>query len=267
MLRPIVRLLLKNGVMWKEFAEVSKSVYVDVAGSEYGIGGRRTNASRVSILTGLSRREVKRQRDLLEGDAGPGPSKTSNATRLLSGWYQDPDFLDDDGLPLELARDGAGRSFAGLHDRYGGDIPAGAMLKELVKTGAVEEADGRLRVASRYYMPDPLDPEAVIRAGGVVNDLGETVAWNLIRPDGARSRFEGRATEPWVPRARVPAFRDFLERHGQTFLETVDRWLHENRSTDRSPRKATRLGVGVYMIENEDSAPDDLLGEPGAEGQ
>jgi len=71
MLRPIVRLLLKNGVMWKEFAEVSKNVYVDVAGSEYGISGRQTNASRVSILTGLSRREVKRQRHLREGDAGP----------------------------------------------------------------------------------------------------------------------------------------------------------------------------------------------------
>jgi len=256
MLRPIVRLLLKNGVMWKEFAELSKAVYVDVAGREYGIGGRQTNASRVSILTGLTRREVKRQRDLLEGEPGPSQSKTSNATRLLSGWYQDPEFLGRDGLPRELTREGAEGSFAALHERYGGDIPAGAMLKELIKAGAVTETDGRLRAVSRYYMPDPLDPESVIRAGSVVNDLGETVAWNLVRPDEARSRFEGRATEPRVPRSRVPEFRDFLEEHGQAFLEKVDRWLHENRMTSDSPKKSTRLGVGVYMIENEDSAAD-----------
>ncbi len=258
---------MKNGVMWKEFAELSKGVYVDVAGREYGIGGRPTNASRVSILTGLTRREVKHQRDLLGGEAGPRQSKTSNATRLLSGWYQDPVFLGDDGLPRDLTREGEEGSFAALHDRYGGDIPAGAMLKELIKAGAVREIDGHLRAVSRYYMPDPLDPESVIRAGSVVNDLGETVAWNLVRPDQARSRFEGRATEPRVPSSRVPEFRDFLEEHGQAFLEVVDRWLHENRSTSESPKKSTRLGVGVYMIENEDSAADGRTESDDSEGR
>ena len=256
MLRPIVRLLLKNGVMWKEFAELAKSVYVEVAGRDYGIAGRQTNASRVSILTGLSRREVKKQRDLLEGAPTPGPSKTSNATRLLSGWFQDPDFVGSDGTPRLLAREGEADSFEALHHRYGGDIPASAMLKELVQAGAVAEQDGKLRPVTRYYMPDPLDPEAVIRAGSVINDLGSTVAWNLIRPDGALSRIEGRASEPRVPLKKVPEFREFLEEHGQAFLELVDRWLHENRAGAETGKKTTRLGAGIYMIENEDSAEE-----------
>ncbi len=254
MLRPIVRLLLKNGVMWKEFAELSKTVYVEVAGRDYGIGGRQTNASRVSILTGLTRREVKRRRDLLEGEPAPGLSKTSNATRLLSGWFQDPDFLGEDGAPMPLRREGRDASFDALHRRYGGDIPASAMLKELVKAGAVAEEDGWLRAISRYYMPDPLDPESVLRAGSVVNDLGSTVAWNLVRPEGAPSRIEGRATEPRVPTRRVAEFREFLEEHGQAFLELVDRWLHENRAGSGAAKKTVRLGAGIYMIENEDSA-------------
>lgn len=265
MLRPIVRLLLKNGVMWQEFAELSKSVYVEVASREYGINGRQTNASRVSILTGLSRREVKRQRDLLEGEAEPAPSKTSNATRLLSGWFQDPDFLGEDGAPRVLARVGREGSFAALHDRYGGDIPAVAMLKELLKVGAVEESRGGLRVVSRYYMPAPMDPETVDRAGSVINDLGETVTWNLARPEGSASRFEGRATEPRVAVSQVPEFRAFLEMHGQAFLETVDRWLHEHRAADDAEGRTTRLGVGAYMIENEDSAGGGML--HGLEGQ
>jgi hypothetical protein len=256
MLRPIVRLLLKNGVMWKEFAELAKSVYVDVAGRDYGISGRQTNASRVSILTGLSRREVKKQRDLLEGQPAPGPSKTSNATRLLSGWFQDPDFLDPSGEPKLLNREGGSSSFEALHRRYGGDIPASAMLKELLQAGAVAEDKGKLRAVTRYYMPGALDPEAVIRAGSVVNDLGSTVAWNLVRPEGALSRIEGRATEPRVPLDRVPEFRVFLEEHGQAFLEVVDRWLHENRATSGADEKTTRLGAGMYMIENEDSADE-----------
>ena len=256
MLRPIVRLLLKNGVMWKEFAELAKSVYVEVAGRDYGIGGRQTNASRVSILTGLSRREVKKQRDLLAGQPASAPSKTSNATRLLSGWFQDLDFLGPDGEPKLLTREGDSNSFDALHRRYGGDIPASAMLKELLQAGAVSEDDDKLKAVTRYYMPGALDPEAVIRAGSVVNDLGSTVAWNLVRPEGALSRIEGRATEPRVPLDKVPEFRVFLEDHGQAFLEVVDRWLHENRATSETDEKTTRLGAGMYMIENEDSADE-----------
>jgi len=254
MLRPIVRILLRNGVIWKEFAELAKSVYVDVAGKDYGISGRQTNASRVSILTGLTRREVKKQRDLIAAGA-PAVDRMSNITRLLSGWYQDPDFLGPDGQPASLARDGEGRSFESLHRHYGGDIPAVAMLKELLKVGAVEELpDRRLRPASRYYMPDPQDPEAMVRAGSVLNDLGNTVAWNLARDEHQQSRFEGRATESKVPKRQARAFGEFLETEGQAFLERVDEWLTRHRADDDDNNKtqARRLGVGVYMINDEE---------------
>lgn len=257
MLGPIVRLLLKNGVTWKEFADLSKSVFVDMSGRDYGIDGRVTNASRVSILTGLTRREVKRQRDLLGAETTPAPTKTSNAMRLLSAWYQDPEFSEG-GSPRILAKEGDNASFAVLHRLYGGDVPAVAMLKELVKVGAVEETDGGVRAVSRYYMPDPLDPEAVLRTGEVVGDLGQTVAWNLTREPEEPTRFEGRASEPRVPRQQLPAFRAFLEEEGQTFLERVDRWLHENKSDGAGSmnQRTTRMGVGVYMIVGSDDRND-----------
>ena len=60
LLRPIALILLRGGITWKEFAELSKSVFVSVATDEFGIRGRPTNVSRVSILTGISRKEVNR---------------------------------------------------------------------------------------------------------------------------------------------------------------------------------------------------------------
>ena len=66
LLRPVVRLLLKSGITWKEFAEVAKSVFVEVATREFGIRGRPTNTSRVAILTGINRHDVAKQRELLE---------------------------------------------------------------------------------------------------------------------------------------------------------------------------------------------------------
>ncbi len=254
-MRPIIRMLLRNGVMWKEFAEMSKSVYVDVAGADYGIAGRPTNASRVSLLTGLTRREVKKQRDFLAGAVPERPVKTNNAMRLLAGWYKDPDFIDEDGRPRAIARDGEDLCFAKLHRRYGGDIPAVAMLKELTGTGAViDTADHRIVAVSRYYMPDPMDPEAVIRSGSVIHDLGTTIAFNLARGSGGTSRFEGRATGTRISVDKIDEYRAFLETHGQAFLEHVDDWLesHEmDMNSEEAGRKVTRLGVGVYMIQDE----------------
>ena len=65
-MRPIASLLMRCGMTWKEFAELCKTVFVEVASEEYGIRGRKTNVSRTAILTGMSRKEVKRLRDLLE---------------------------------------------------------------------------------------------------------------------------------------------------------------------------------------------------------
>ncbi len=100
LLRPIASLLLKCGLTWREFSAISKSVFVDVASREYGIKGRPTNISRISILTGINRREVRRQRQSLASDSDSElPNKTTDATRLLSGWHQDAEIVDKDGQP------------------------------------------------------------------------------------------------------------------------------------------------------------------------
>ena len=65
-LKPIARILLRYGIGFREFAEVAKSAFVDVATAEYGIRGRPTNISRVAVMTGLTRKEVRRLRDQLQ---------------------------------------------------------------------------------------------------------------------------------------------------------------------------------------------------------
>ena len=75
-LRPIVRFLLRQGILWQDFAELAKETFVEIARAEYGIDGRPTNNSRVAMLTGLSRREVARVRDVLL-ETGPQDEERS----------------------------------------------------------------------------------------------------------------------------------------------------------------------------------------------
>ena len=248
--RPIARILLRAGVAWRDVAEVGKATYVEVASDEFGIRGRPTNVSRVAILTGFTRREVRRLRGLLE-QADPGVFGRMNyATRVLSGWFQDENYVGADGAPLPLAASGHNPSFESLCDLYSGDVPATTMLKELKHVGAVEERDdGCLVAKSRYYMPVLMDPEQMLRSGSVLADIGDTVAYNLHRGEDDPSRFERRATNTRIAERSVPEFRQFLEQEGQAFLEKVDAWLTKHERGEGETSAGVRLGLGAYWIQ------------------
>lgn len=254
LLRPIVRIALRHGVMYRDFAELCKEVYVEVAGTEFGLRGRPTNTSRVALLTGLDRKEVKRIRDALPDLAAEAPHRRrqDRISRVLSGWFQDPEFSVD-GVPVQLPLEADGApSFTLLVQRYGGDVAASVLLKELRRLGAVSEDAGSLRPLTRYYMPAHTDLDALRRAGDVIEDLGRTVAHNLLLPAGAPSRFEGRATNISMPAAALPDFRRFIETNGQEFLERVDAWLTEHEAPPDRDVDRCRLGIGVYWIQDAD---------------
>lgn len=249
LLRPIALLLLKCGMTWKEFSELSKRVFVEVATEEFGIRGRPTNVSRVSILTGIGRKDVARLREAADDGPAAG-ARTSDATRVLSGWHQDPAYVGADGAPIPLAERGPAPSFESLFRRYGGDTPFQTLLKELRTAGSVGAgADGRLVAIRRYHMPAAMSDENVRLFGANLFDHARTLVGNVAGRAESK-RFEGYATEERIRPADAPAFRAFVDERGQRFLEEIDAWLHRHRAAENETgAEPLRLGVGLYAIE------------------
>jgi hypothetical protein len=256
LLAPIARLLLRSGVTWGEFAELSKEVFVDVARRDYGIQGRPTNNSRVAMITGLSRREVTRVRNVLIGEARAEEPPSSRVAQVLSGWHVDPDFLDDDGQPVVLRATGERRSIEALLRRYAGDLPHGAFLKELQQLGLVEKSgnDG-FRVLARDYLRGPADPDIVRQLGVALHDHGATLAHNVNTERQEPARFEGMASTPRLAPRYARAFGKFAGERGQAFLEEIDAWLvrHEVKGSDKkgTDNHGVRVGMGVYLIRDD----------------
>jgi hypothetical protein len=256
-LRPIARWLLKSGVTWKEFAELARAVFVSVAAEEFGLRGRPTNVSRIALLTGMTRREVRRYRESqVETPAEDvrAEDDLNHASRVLAGWHLDSEFIDELGQPRALDAKGEGATFEQLVRRYAGDIPATALIKELVRSSSIERTtDGRYRALRRFYMPRAMDGRAVERAGAVIADLAATVEHNLTRDAAQPPRFEGRAQNRHIDRRQLPAFRAFMEREGEAFLERCDEWLsaHEAQQDEGTPVATLRLGVGVFAIQEQ----------------
>ncbi|MFO1427449.1 MAG: DUF6502 family protein [Steroidobacteraceae bacterium] len=255
LLEPLIRLLLSSGVSWKEFADLAKAKYVEIATEEYGKGGRPTNVSRVAILTGLDRRDVRKLRAQPVSAPEDARSYTSKATQVLSAWFHDRQFLGDDGQPLPLPREGAASdegdapSFALLVRRYAPALPPVAIAKELLAAAAIEElADGRLRALQRYYVPQQLDAAKIRLFGSIASDFLATLEHNLSQVPPAAPRFERRAISVRVHPRALPQFRELLQRAGQEFLVRMDDWLTAHEVPPGAP--AIRVGVGLYQIED-----------------
>lgn len=253
-LEPVIRLMLRVGVSWKEFSELSKAKFVSVATADYGIRGRPTNASRVAILTGIDRREVRKLRRTGEPPAKKGYQ--SKASQLLSAWHHEADFLDAGGRPAALAIDGDGQTFAELMRRHAPALPLGAMIKELKAVGAIEELpNGSLRPLTRTYVPVGVPAERLRLWASHLSDIANTIEHNYSRDEDEPARFERRALYLNVDRSALPEFRQLLEAEGQALLERIDDWLSAHQVPDGdNDEDAIRLGVGIYHIQDRTTA-------------
>lgn len=244
LLRPVVRMLLRLGIGWKEFAELAKVVFVEVAREDYGLHGRPTNASRVAMMTGLSRREVGEIRKQLDSEADDIVTPyRSRLSRVLTGWHTDEDFSEF-GSPKELSAD----EFRTLTHRYAGDIPDRAIVKEMQLLKLLAVDGERYRVLARNYIRDVADVDIIRQMGQSLHDHGVSLAHNLT-PHVDDAWFEGQASNTRMPCGSARALNRKLQIDAQGFLEHIDAWLSDNESPDHSNDDLCRVGVGIYLYE------------------
>lgn len=257
LLRPLCRVLLRHGVSFTAFEALAKRVYVDVALREFGLPGKKPSVSRVSILSGLTRKDVQR---LVQEAAEPAAARAADAgaaepvnraARVLTAWVREADFHDAAGQPAALPVQGEGASFAALVRRHSGDMPVRAMLDELVRVGAVHQReDGQLELVQQAYVPRDDEAAKLAFLGGDVADLIATIDHNL--QHGAHDpRYQRRVMYQRIPLDALPEFRRLSAEHAQTLLVMLDRWLAaQDRRAQADPALPTaRVGLGIHYLE------------------
>lgn len=251
-----MRILLRQGMSFAEFAELAKREYMEIAWDEFTPEGARPSDSRVAIMTGLTRKEVKRLRESRDEHSAPTRQHKNRASRVLSGWHRDPDYCGEDGAPRCLTMDEGKFNFSTLVKQYSGDMPPRAMLDELERVGAVSVLeDGRIQANNRSYIPHSEDPEIIRLFGDSVGDLINTWAHNLESQNGDKW-LQRHVRSPRVSARAVPLFKRLAKDNGRQFLETLEDWLlsHEpdtnSGAGDASEADTqTEVGVGIYYFD------------------
>ena len=146
LLKPLARLFLRHGRGYREYSELSKAAFVAVASADYGVHGRPTNVSRIAAMTGMTRKEISRVRSKIERGDAAVTERCTPIQEVIDAWQTQAEFLDPSGLPAVLPLTGKRGSFQSLLRQFAGDIPAGAMRKELVRVGAARMVDDTLKL-------------------------------------------------------------------------------------------------------------------------
>jgi len=248
MFKPLVRLLIAQGVTHAEFSETAKEVYVEVALRHFESEGR-VNRSRVAILTGLTRKEVKNVIDRTI-ESGYQEKTYSRPERVLTGWYSDPRYQGPYGIPLELpyeSGDPETPSFVELVKQYSGDMAPRQMLKQLVEAGSVIEVEGRFKAVRRIFKHSTLSPSLIKRLGEVGYRVFSTAAKNIDKETEGSGYFDRMVfADDGCTDEVIDMFDGFIKPRGQEFLEEIDVWFSSRRDLNRPGEE--RKETGIYMV-------------------
>jgi hypothetical protein len=254
LLNPLVRVLMQAGIGVGEFTSLAKVAYVRAAiaqGRESGGEHQRPNISRISVVTGLTRVEVT---SILKRDGQAAPSGErgwQRAERVLSGWWNDPDFQNERGLPQVLPLKGARRSFSALCNRYSGESRSARILDELLRVRAIRQlADGRVQAISRTFATVRWNPDGIEALGVHLSEHCATLLHNLEHP--SQPRLLRRVVNTSLNPRYAPLLIRDIEQQATSFADSVDDALNDRSYTLTGRARETeamQLGLAIYVFE------------------
>lgn len=258
-LKPIIRILMRNEVSHAEFSTLAKQAYVDVAYKHFTIPKKKMTYARVAVLTGLNRKEVVRLAKIQGNEVQLGTP--NRATRVVNGWLNDSDFLDDNKDPLILTIKGVDNSFTELASRYSGDISIGAIIDELERIGVAQKINSQqIMLTKQGYIPENGELEKIDILSICTSDLLSSAIHNLEygKDDG---RFQRQLVYKNVPIDVADKFKQISSTKAQELLVELNKWLAEktispskqasNNKTEVQPSPKKRIGLGIYYFEND----------------
>jgi uncharacterized protein DUF6502 len=250
LLQPLVRLLTAQGITYPMLADLLKQAYVDVAVRDFRLEGALPTDSRVTLLTGVHRKDVKRLRAPGAPQTEVMPEMVALGSHLAAFGTTRRELRDRNGRPRPLPRlasQGGARSFEGLVASISKDIRARPLLDEWLRLGVVRiDEQDRVVLRSGAFVPSRGFDEKAFYFGHNLHDHIAAAGHN-VRGEGPpfleRSvHYEG------LDAASVAEIKELAERAGMDAVQSVYRESKEHETRDRksaSPKQ--RLTFGIYF--------------------
>ena len=273
MLAPLVRLLVANGVTFPQLVAALKPTFLRAAQVELSQSGKRINDSAISIVSGVHRKDVRALSSESRLTARVRQPLPSLAGEVIARWASDPQYVDEDGLPLALpVRNGKARSepsFERLSQSVSRDFHSRAVLEELLRLGFVEVSDDIARLHIECAVADRSFIHAMAYIARNVHDHLAAIEGNfsaMQAGNGSPHLEHSVCTEDLGPES-IQALQELARRVLESATRRISALSAERLEHDsqRSGSQAMRMRFGMYFY-SEPESPLIRDGEPPLEG-
>jgi hypothetical protein len=265
LLRPLVRLLIQGGVTFPVLADLLRSLYVEVAVGDLLQDPRAQTDSRISLLTGVHRKEIRRWRSETQAPEAVPPVITLTS-QIIARWLRGDEYVDTEGRPRPLPRlpraEGSA-SFESLVQSVTSDVRPRAVLDDWLNHGLVTvDASDHVVLDTAAFVPKPGSAEQLFYFGRNLHDHLSAAAANVIAPGPApfieRAAHYDNLSPGTVARLEAmgrDAAQRLLTEYNRQVLDLLDANDRELEKAPETPRR--RLNLGVYLFTDSDSAGEE----------
>jgi hypothetical protein len=258
-LRPLARLLLRNGVAYPAFAVAMKKVFLDAAHAELQATGKKPTDSAVSLMSGVHRRDVRNLGRLAEPATADAEGETplNMASQVVARWLSQTDCLDDEGQPRPLPRSGDWPTFDALVASVSSDVRPRAVLDELVRLGMAQEDDQQqVALLITGFVPRQGFAEMAQLMQDNLHDHIAAASLNLQGEHNylEQSVFVDQLSDASAQRLHTVAAKAWRQAFKTVMTEAQARFDHDQQHTDPAQRvHRARFGSYFYAADKDDN--------------
>jgi len=268
-LRPLVELLLASGVKHAAIDEALRELLVEVARRQVPGAAQSRAVSRISVATGIHRKDVKRLLTTPGRTAELG--RRTASSEVFTRWLTDTRFLDAHGRPRALARqadDSAGPSFELLARETSRDVHPRTILDELLRLKLARlDADDHVRLLTDAFVPAAGEREMF---HFLAQNVGDHLSAAVANVEGPPDRFLEQAVfADELSEESVVRIEQLARAHWQRLLREVVPQLQalvdRDRADGRPARRRARIGMYSYAASMDDPQPGASPDPPAAD--
>ena len=268
-MRPLVRLMVSHGITLPYLTEMLKSILVEVVDKDFRIDTKPATDSRISLLSGVHRKDVNRLRRENSDLQEKMPPSVSLGAQLVAQWLGNALYADEAGQPRRLPRyvsEGGAVSFEALVSGVNSDIRSRVVLDEWLRLGVVHIDDERLVcLNTQAFIPAKGFDEKAFYFGHNLHDHAAAATHNLL---GQLPPFLDRSVHYTnLSKATIEKLTAQSEELGMQALLAVNKSALEGSASDTDHEvEPHRMTFGIYFY-SEPSLPEQPQTEPPKESE
>jgi len=248
--KPLIRLLIEKGVTFPQFRELMKTLYVDVANETFTQDEKQPSDSRIFVLTGVHRKDIKRIREQADTADQTVSSGASLNGEIVARWTSMPEYLDEKGKPRKLLRSEKDNQagFDQLVSSVNKDVRPKVILDEWLRLNMVSIKDDYIVLSRTAYVSNKEFNDMAYYLGHNVHDHLASCVNNILVTDDPmieRSVYYASLTENSVNK-----LRSIANKKGNELLQHLNKQAIKLYDTDKLKDDAKyRMRLGVYWFQ------------------